>query len=232
MPQRGWKGTYHHRSGIRSLRYQCGRFEGLLGRPRSRSIAGCQITLVPDVRHEVPEQCERLARPLQQVRKQLVSGEMEEGPADARTHALQLCEVLLATRRKGWMRALEQDVDFIFDSWLFDHYVGERAPAAKTGFAFHRFRHVTKELDSKGVSFIFVEGIDDRGGDLAAAVMNRMRKAAAISDQKVRRRTTSKIAHYVISFSAKGLTCLTFGAVDGGERCVMYDRLNGELLSR
>jgi len=35
-----------------------------------------------------------------------------------------------------------------------------------------------RELDQKGVSMIFVEGIDDSEGDTAAAVMNRLRKAA------------------------------------------------------
>ncbi|KAF2799456.1 translation factor [Melanomma pulvis-pyrius CBS 109.77] len=38
-----------------------------------------------------------------------------------------------------------------------------------------------RELDRKGVDVIFVEGIDDKvGGDIAAAVMNRLRKAAEI----------------------------------------------------
>ena len=35
-----------------------------------------------------------------------------------------------------------------------------------------------RELDQKGVDLIFVEGIDDSEGDTAAAVMNRLRKAA------------------------------------------------------
>ena len=35
-----------------------------------------------------------------------------------------------------------------------------------------------RELDQKGVDLIMVEGIDDREGDTAAAVMNRLRKAA------------------------------------------------------
>ena len=35
-----------------------------------------------------------------------------------------------------------------------------------------------RELDGKGVDLIFVEGIDDNEGDTAAAVMNRLRKAA------------------------------------------------------
>ena len=35
-----------------------------------------------------------------------------------------------------------------------------------------------RELDGKGVDLIFVEGIDDSEGDTAAAVMNRLRKAA------------------------------------------------------
>lgn len=35
-----------------------------------------------------------------------------------------------------------------------------------------------RELDLKGVDVIFVEAIDDRQGDLAAAIMNRLRKAA------------------------------------------------------
>jgi L-threonylcarbamoyladenylate synthase len=35
-----------------------------------------------------------------------------------------------------------------------------------------------RELDQKGVDVIFVEGIDDSEGDAAAAVMNRLRKAA------------------------------------------------------
>ncbi|KAF2200556.1 translation factor [Delitschia confertaspora ATCC 74209] len=38
-----------------------------------------------------------------------------------------------------------------------------------------------RELDKKGVDMIFVEGVDDReGGDIAAAVMNRLRKAAEV----------------------------------------------------
>ena len=36
-----------------------------------------------------------------------------------------------------------------------------------------------RELDQKGVDIICVEGIDDTSGDAAAAVMNRLRKAAA-----------------------------------------------------
>ncbi len=35
-----------------------------------------------------------------------------------------------------------------------------------------------RELDQKGVNIIFVEGINDNDGDVAAAVMNRLRKAA------------------------------------------------------
>lgn len=35
-----------------------------------------------------------------------------------------------------------------------------------------------RELDQKGVDIIFVEGINDNEGDVAAAVMNRLRKAA------------------------------------------------------
>ncbi|KAI9756523.1 MAG: hypothetical protein M1815_003394 [Lichina confinis] len=38
-----------------------------------------------------------------------------------------------------------------------------------------------RELDQKGVDVIFVEGIDDAEGHLAAAVMNRLRKAAAVT---------------------------------------------------
>ena len=37
-----------------------------------------------------------------------------------------------------------------------------------------------RELDQKGVDLIFVEGIDDAEGDAAAAVMNRLRKAAEV----------------------------------------------------
>jgi L-threonylcarbamoyladenylate synthase len=38
-----------------------------------------------------------------------------------------------------------------------------------------------RELDKKGVEVIFVEGIDDKAGDdIAAAVMNRLRKAAEV----------------------------------------------------
>lgn len=37
-----------------------------------------------------------------------------------------------------------------------------------------------RELDQRGVDIIFVEGMDDNGGDTAAAVMNRLRKAAEI----------------------------------------------------
>jgi L-threonylcarbamoyladenylate synthase len=38
-----------------------------------------------------------------------------------------------------------------------------------------------RELDSRGVSAIFVEGIADSEGDVAAAVMNRLRKAAEVN---------------------------------------------------
>ena len=37
-----------------------------------------------------------------------------------------------------------------------------------------------RELDQKGVDIIFVEGINDNEGDVAAAVMNRLRKAAQV----------------------------------------------------
>ena len=37
-----------------------------------------------------------------------------------------------------------------------------------------------RELDQKDVDMIFVEGIDDNEGDAAAAVMNRLRKAAEV----------------------------------------------------
>ena len=37
-----------------------------------------------------------------------------------------------------------------------------------------------RELDQKQVDVIFVEGIEDREGDIAAAVMNRLRKAAEV----------------------------------------------------
>lgn len=37
-----------------------------------------------------------------------------------------------------------------------------------------------RELDQQGVDVIFVEGIDDSEGDAAAAVMNRLRKAAEV----------------------------------------------------
>ena len=51
---------------------------------------------------------------------------------------------------------------------------GYASTVAKGLFAALRF------LDSQGVSTIFVEGIDERCGDTAAAVMNRLRKAAEI----------------------------------------------------
>lgn len=35
-----------------------------------------------------------------------------------------------------------------------------------------------RELDARGVDVILVEGVDEKGGDVAAAVMNRLRKAA------------------------------------------------------
>lgn len=37
-----------------------------------------------------------------------------------------------------------------------------------------------RELDRKNVEVIFVEGIDDRHGELAAAIMNRLRKASSV----------------------------------------------------
>ncbi|EON63827.1 hypothetical protein W97_03055 [Coniosporium apollinis CBS 100218] len=40
-----------------------------------------------------------------------------------------------------------------------------------------------RELDKKDVDIIFVEGIDDSEGDVAAAVMNRLRKAAEVKMQ-------------------------------------------------
>ena len=42
----------------------------------------------------------------------------------------------------------------------------------------HGLFSALRELDQKGVDVIFVEGIDDAEGDAAAAVMNRLRKAA------------------------------------------------------
>ncbi|KAF2477799.1 translation factor [Lindgomyces ingoldianus] len=45
----------------------------------------------------------------------------------------------------------------------------------------HGLFSALRELDKKGVGVIFVEGIDDKvGDDIAAAVMNRLRKAAEI----------------------------------------------------
>ena len=38
-----------------------------------------------------------------------------------------------------------------------------------------------RELDRMNVDAIFVEGIDDAEGDIAAAVMNRLRKAAEVN---------------------------------------------------
>ena len=42
---------------------------------------------------------------------------------------------------------------------------------------------VLRDLDEKGVDVIFVEGISDTSGDLAAAIMNRLRKAAELHVQ-------------------------------------------------
>ncbi|MCJ1293565.1 hypothetical protein MMC34_005120 [Xylographa carneopallida] len=58
---------------------------------------------------------------------------------------------------------------------VWDIPLGESAPAiARALFAGLR------ELDSCGVDVIFVEGIDEAEGDEAAAVMNRLRKAAEV----------------------------------------------------
>ena len=46
----------------------------------------------------------------------------------------------------------------------------------------HGLFSALRDLDQRGVDVIYVEGIDDMGkdGDIAAAVMNRLRKAASI----------------------------------------------------
>jgi hypothetical protein len=46
----------------------------------------------------------------------------------------------------------------------------------------HGLFSALRDLDQRGVDVIYVEGIDDTGkdGDIAAAVMNRLRKAASI----------------------------------------------------
>ena len=43
----------------------------------------------------------------------------------------------------------------------------------------HGLFSALRDLDTRGADVIFVEGIDDRGDDMASAVMNRLRKAAS-----------------------------------------------------
>ncbi|MCJ1395853.1 hypothetical protein MMC18_008739 [Xylographa bjoerkii] len=61
------------------------------------------------------------------------------------------------------------------DIHVWDIALGEATPAIARGL-FSGLR----ELDQHGVDVIFVEGIDDAEGDAAAAVMNRLRKAAEV----------------------------------------------------
>ena len=51
----------------------------------------------------------------------------------------------------------------------------------KTGDIARQLFSVLRELDRNGVEMIFVEGVDEAEGDLAAAIANRLRKAAEIT---------------------------------------------------
>ncbi|KAF2195204.1 translation factor [Zopfia rhizophila CBS 207.26] len=69
---------------------------------------------------------------------------------------------------------LEKGVNSPIDLWDVD--LGTQIDGVARGLF-----STLRELDKKGVEVIFVEGIDDRnGGDIAAAVMNRLRKAAEV----------------------------------------------------
>ncbi|KAJ5087861.1 Threonylcarbamoyl-AMP synthase [Penicillium angulare] len=61
----------------------------------------------------------------------------------------------------------------------YDYHLG-----SDTNSIAHGLFAVLRALDEVGVDVIYVEGISDRDGDLAAAVMNRLRKAAG-SEMKV-----------------------------------------------
>jgi L-threonylcarbamoyladenylate synthase len=55
----------------------------------------------------------------------------------------------------------------------YDYHLG-----SETGAIAHGLFAALRALDELDVDVIYVEGISDRDGDLAAAVMNRLRKAA------------------------------------------------------
>ncbi|TVY31902.1 Threonylcarbamoyl-AMP synthase [Lachnellula subtilissima] len=64
----------------------------------------------------------------------------------------------------------------------------EIALGAETGDIAHGLFSALRELDARGVDVIYVEGIEDEGdrngdGDVAAAVMNRLRKAASVIEK-------------------------------------------------
>jgi len=79
--------------------------------------------------------------------------------------------------------------DFLSDSrtrHVADMY--EIALGAETGDIAHGLFSALRELDARGVDVIYVEGIEDEGdrngdGDVAAAVMNRLRKAASVIEK-------------------------------------------------
>lgn len=61
----------------------------------------------------------------------------------------------------------------------------ELALGKKTKDIAHGLFSALRELDDRGVDVIYVEGIEDKGvdGDIAAAVMNRLRKAATVIEK-------------------------------------------------
>ncbi|TVY90034.1 Threonylcarbamoyl-AMP synthase [Lachnellula willkommii] len=79
--------------------------------------------------------------------------------------------------------------DFLSDSrsrHVADMY--EIALGGETADIAHGLFSALRELDARGVDVIYVEGIDDEGdgngdGDVAAAVMNRLRKAASVIEK-------------------------------------------------
>ena len=76
---------------------------------------------------------------------------------------------ILRTRHWSPRLSLPQDIS------VHDIHLG----ASATDIAKNLFSAL-RELDEKGVDVILVEGIDDGEGELAAAVMNRIRKAAEV----------------------------------------------------
>jgi L-threonylcarbamoyladenylate synthase len=77
-----------------------------------------------------------------------------------------------------------------YTSWDDDDFLSERhiadmfeiALGEETKDIAHGLFSALRELDQRGVDVIYVEGIEDEG-DIAAAVMNRLRKAASVIEK-------------------------------------------------